>query len=47
MPELPDILLYQHSLEQRVRGQPIERIRLGESLPAPQRRTADQGSRGP
>jgi Formamidopyrimidine-DNA glycosylase len=28
MPELPDILLYQHSLEQRVRGQTIERIRL-------------------
>jgi formamidopyrimidine-DNA glycosylase len=28
MPELPDILLYQHSLEQRVRGQPIKRIRL-------------------
>jgi len=28
MPELPDILLYQDRLEQRVRGQPIERIRL-------------------
>jgi formamidopyrimidine-DNA glycosylase len=28
MPELPDILLYQDSLERRVRGQPIERIRV-------------------
>ena len=28
MPELPDILLYQDSLERQVRGQPIERIRL-------------------
>jgi len=28
MPELPDILLYQHSLEQRVLGQPIQHVRL-------------------
>ena len=28
MPELPDITLYLEALEKRVRGQPLERIRL-------------------
>lgn len=29
MPELPDVLLYIEALERRVRGRPLERVRLG------------------
>ena len=42
MPELPDIALYLEALAPRVLGQPLERVRIGESVPAPHRRSADR-----
>ena len=32
MPELPDVTLYIEALEQRIRGQPLERVRLASAF---------------